>query len=315
MAGSSYPNRFLDHLTIGGVPITQLHPGEVFWVNGSSVLPVNGVGGTDSGKGTYTHPFATIDYAISQTTASRGDIIAVMPGHTETISAAGGIAADVAGVAIVGTGVGSLRPTITLDTAITASIAVSADNVTLANLIVSANFADITQLVNVTGAECHIDNVEFVATAVNMNWVDVISATGAANTADGLSITNSRAFGVDAANNSFLQITDDIDRLTVTGNRVVHDHANALAMVKQATGKKVLNLSFEDNHYDCLATAVDILFDNDVTTNTGVCKGNSASHADTGTEVLCDVTGAAQIENYGTGVITASGYLLPAADS
>ena len=50
---------------------------------------------------TKTRPYATIDYAIGQCTASAGDVIIVFPGHTETITAAAGIALDVAGVSIV----------------------------------------------------------------------------------------------------------------------------------------------------------------------------------------------------------------------
>src|SRR3970282_2259451 len=39
-------------------------------------------------------PFATLNYAIGRTTASKGDVIVLMPGHAETTTA---IAADMAG--------------------------------------------------------------------------------------------------------------------------------------------------------------------------------------------------------------------------
>ncbi|MFH2077067.1 MAG: hypothetical protein ABIJ57_17290 [Pseudomonadota bacterium] len=55
-------------------------------------------------------PFATIDYAIGQCTASNGDWIVVMPGHAESISSAAGINVDVAGIRIIGLGVGDSRP-------------------------------------------------------------------------------------------------------------------------------------------------------------------------------------------------------------
>ena len=143
---SNYPSGFKGTVTIRGVPITVSHPGQVFWVNSTSVLASDGVSGSDvPSAGTYQRPFATIDYAIGQCTASRGDVIMVMPGHTETVSAAGGIAMDVAGVAVVGLGAGSLRPTITLDTAATASVTMSAANTTFKNCIFSAAFADINE--------------------------------------------------------------------------------------------------------------------------------------------------------------------------
>ncbi len=312
---SNYPGGFANGVTIRGVPIVTTNPGEVFWVNGSSVLAKGGVGGSNGNPGTYQKPFATIDYAIGKCTASRGDVIMVMPGHTETISAAGGIACDVAGVSIVGLGKGSLRPTITLDTAITASLTISAANVTLHNLLFSANFADITAMIVVTGTDAHIDMCEFVEAGADLNWVDVIDASGAANTADGLTVTGCRAFGVDAACDSFIEITDDIARLTVEDNFVVHDHANATAFIEQATGKDIVNGSVQRNSYHSLKTSGDILIDNDTTANSGVVAFNNASHADTAAEVLVDADGMALVENRATGVITASGYLLPAADS
>ena len=110
---SNYPNGFANGVTIRGMPLLQVHPGEVFWVNNSGVLAKGGVGGSDGNDGSYRRPFATIDYAIGKCTASRGDIIAVMPGHEEDIDAAAGIALDVAGVAIIGLGSAALRPKIT----------------------------------------------------------------------------------------------------------------------------------------------------------------------------------------------------------
>ena len=100
MAGTSnYPNGFANGVVIRGKPLFDLHPGKIFWVNGSSVLAEGGIAGADTtGSGTYKRPFATIDYAIGKCTASRGDIIMVMPGHSETITTDGGIALDVAGV-------------------------------------------------------------------------------------------------------------------------------------------------------------------------------------------------------------------------
>src|SRR5690349_3795433 len=80
------------------------HPGDIYFV-GSGVT-----GATDAagyGK-TPDAPFATLDYAIGQCTASQGDVIYLLPGHTETTTA---IALDVAGVRIIGLGWGRIRPT------------------------------------------------------------------------------------------------------------------------------------------------------------------------------------------------------------
>src|SRR5687768_2550744 len=112
MAYSNYPNGFANGVTIRGVPLVQLHPGKVFWVNNSSVLPDGGVGGSDNNPGTFLKPYSTLHYAIGRCKASRGDIIALMPGHVENVTAASGITSDVIGVAVVGLGAGTLRPKI-----------------------------------------------------------------------------------------------------------------------------------------------------------------------------------------------------------
>ncbi len=78
-------------------------------------------------------PFAGIDYAVGQCTANNGDVIIVLPGHNEGITAAAAIDLDVAGITVLGIGTGSLKPTIDFDHA-DASVAIGADNVTVKNI-------------------------------------------------------------------------------------------------------------------------------------------------------------------------------------
>lgn len=159
MGLSNYPNGFADGITIRGVPLTVAHPGQIFFVNGSSVLAPGGISGSDGNPGTYQKPFATIDYAIGRCTASRGDIIFVMPGHTETISAAAGIAMDVAGVAVIGLGVGSLRPTINF-TATASTLTMSAANCCLKNILCTGGIDAVVSMIVVSAADCTIEGCE-----------------------------------------------------------------------------------------------------------------------------------------------------------
>ena len=94
MALSNYPNGFKDGVVLKGVPQEIPNPGKVFWVNNSGVLAEGGVGGSNGNNGSYQKPFETIDYAVSQCKANRGDVIYVMPGHVETISSASGLDLD-----------------------------------------------------------------------------------------------------------------------------------------------------------------------------------------------------------------------------
>lgn len=105
----------------------EKNPGNVFFV-GSAVS-----GATDgAGYGQNPDaPFATLDYAIGLCTASQGDVIYVLPGHAETTTA---IAADVAGIAIIGLGWGRNRPTFTANTTAGSLLAVTAANILIRNI-------------------------------------------------------------------------------------------------------------------------------------------------------------------------------------
>lgn len=133
MGMSNYPNGFKDGLIIRGMPVQLTHPGKVFFVNNSGVLPDGGIGGSDGNEGSYLKPFSTIDYAIGRCKAGRGDIIMVMPGHAETITADSAIDLDVSGVALIGLGSGDLRPRIDFNNT-AATVAVGANSVSIVNM-------------------------------------------------------------------------------------------------------------------------------------------------------------------------------------
>ncbi|MBK7406394.1 MAG: hypothetical protein IPJ41_17780, partial [Phycisphaerales bacterium] len=72
---------------------------------------VHSASGSDSNAGLMpSQALATLDAAFALCTANNGDVIWVMPGHAETISAAAGIVADIAGVTVIGMGVGAEMP-------------------------------------------------------------------------------------------------------------------------------------------------------------------------------------------------------------
>jgi hypothetical protein len=143
---TNFPDGFANGLSVRGMPLLQMQPGNVFWVNNSTVLNVGANGGSDGNRGTYLSPFATLQYGLNSCTAGRGDIIFVGAGHAETISSATVLSLNMAGVAIVGLGGGSLRPTFTFTTAATANIPVTAANISIQNCLFVANFADVQRL-------------------------------------------------------------------------------------------------------------------------------------------------------------------------
>lgn len=202
MPFSSYPNGFPAGLSVRGMPILQTHPGEVFWVSNATTLLTGQKGGSDGNRGTFNAPFSTIDYAIGRCVAGRGDIIMVKPGHAENVGAAAAIAADIAGVAIIGLGSGTAIPTLTW-TAAASTITVTAANVTFANIKFVNNFADVVTMFSGSGAADGLtfQDCVFTDTSTILNAIDFITlATGA----DDFSMINCRLVGKSASNDSFL---------------------------------------------------------------------------------------------------------------
>lgn len=78
---------------------------------------------------------ASVDAALGSCTADAGDVILVMPGHTETISSATACDFDKAGVTIIGLGNGEARPLFNFTTTTAAQINVDAANVKVVNCI------------------------------------------------------------------------------------------------------------------------------------------------------------------------------------
>lgn len=188
-----------DGLEVSGVPTMGVNPlplttvGTYFFV--SSTTGSNSFAGTSA-----EYPFATLAYALSSDggglmVANRGDTIVVAQGHAETLAAAGDITVDIAGVNIIGLGSGADRPEFTFGTATTASIAITAANVTIKNVVGIAALDALTKPFHVTGANCTLD----------IEWQDASSTVEAATViltstaADGLR-ANLKYIGFPAGN-------------------------------------------------------------------------------------------------------------------
>src|SRR6266508_1487466 len=85
---------------------------------GQTIFVDSNVAGSDGSSP--SEALATIDAAINKCVANQGDVIVCLPGHSETITAAGAIACDVAGITVVGLGSGPQRATVLFGAATTA---------------------------------------------------------------------------------------------------------------------------------------------------------------------------------------------------
>src|SRR3990167_2262903 len=182
-----YPTGFSTGITVRGLPLSVSHPGEVFYVNNSGVLPVGGVGGSNGNPGTYAKPWSTIEGALNngKVKASRGDVIFAMPGHAETISSATALNIDKAGVAVIGLGTGALRPTLTFDTVTTAAINWTADYCTLQNFNFTGNFLSVaTAILNSGGAGMTVENCRLSDTSAPLGFLSFVTTTVDTNSDD-----------------------------------------------------------------------------------------------------------------------------------
>jgi len=199
----------------GALPVildASVFPGNIFFVD-------SGDGSDTEGYGSHPDtPYESLDYAVGRCTANQGDVIFVLPGHSETLSAAGALDLDVAGITIIGVGEGADQPLFTLDTATTADIDVDAASITVINCHFSANYADIAVCFDVNAADFTVRKCRFTETATNMNFlVCVQDASG--STSDRITIEDCVAVGLlDASNTHFVNLAG-----TGTGHKVVRN--------------------------------------------------------------------------------------------
>jgi len=213
-------------------------------------------------------PTATLDYAVGLCTANNGDIIYVMPGHAETISAAAGVDLDVAGITIIGIGNGASQPTITLDTITSADIDVDAANISVENLHLIANFADIAVVFDVNADDFTLRNCRFTQAAVDMNALVCVQDAAAA-ASDRITIEGCHAIMYDASNTHFVNFAGTGTGHIVRNNRLIGDWGTmAIGGAGVITyclieGNVVYNAtSTSDAIINLAATATGIVYDN-----------------------------------------------------
>ena len=135
--------------------------GRVFWVGNPVVAPPDGIGPSDGNPGTPLKPFATLQYAISRCTANQGDSIYVYPGHTTSVTEAGGLDFNVDGVTVTFLGDGVNRAAIIYSESTAASVTVTADSITLINPAFFSGMDALEAAILITGVSCKIVNGEY----------------------------------------------------------------------------------------------------------------------------------------------------------
>ena len=214
--------------------------GKAFFVQSTATTAA----ATNSGR-TPSMPLTTLALAVAKCTASAGDVIYVLPGHTESVSATALLSIDKAGVAIIGIGSGSLRPTITLATSVDATVSIDAASVLIKNLVFTCSKDIVKVVLDVNKADCTIEDCEFRegAAAQPLVWIDVTGA--GANACDRTTIRNCKITSIAAGPNGGIELGEISDNTLITGCLIDGDFADA--GIHNPTGKILTNLVISGN--------------------------------------------------------------------
>jgi hypothetical protein len=236
-------------------------------------------------------PFATIDYAIGQCTANNGDVIVVATGHAETVSAAAGIDFDVAGVTVVGLGLGAARPTITMS-AVASTVHLDAASCHIENLLFNVQH-DCTVVIDVDKTDCTIKDCEFRArtAATAREWVTGIDVNGgSANACDRTKILGCIFVSPTAGADNCIGLDEVAANVEIANCVFWGDFADAA--IHNPTGKVLTQLYIHDNCIEntqtgdhsielvsaCTGVLARNLYKNNMTQATGTDPGSCFSY-------------------------------------
>lgn len=283
-------------------------------VNGAPLLPgggsiplgpqyvfVSSVIGSNGNPGTMDSPVGTIDYAVGLCSASTGAVIVALAGHVETVTAAAGIALDIAGITVVGLGNGRNRPQINFTTAVGASMRVTAANVTVRNVWFSGGIDALTNPIDVRAADFTLQDCMYVD--VTGQATDVVLTTAAA---DRMQILNLRYDGAAAAGtNAGIAIVGGdgivIDGLNIDGNFAV---GCIDVRTTATTDMEVRNVIARTRN------AADIIMVDTITASTGTIGPNIYMRlADDAANFAASITGATFVYHQPIGIVNAAGEL------
>ena len=307
---------------VASLPLDRITAdGNVFFVdseNSDALDADNGVAGE-----LWSAPFATLNYAISRCTASQGDVILLAPRHAEILNDLGTassdgntdeVVADVAGINIIGLGVGLHRPTFTCGTTTShtdtsAGINVTAANVMIKNIRVVSGLANIEIGITVGASadgfwieDCYISDG-------NTNILEMDIGISIAAECDDVTILNCIFHTVTGGNcDSAIFVTGGADRLRVEGCYIFGYYAQGAIDADQSTAS--LEIILKDNVVMNIGAGIAIEL---VTTSTGTFVRNMVGSV--GGSVDAAITGEDKMylwENYEVDTYAVYGIIAPA---
>ncbi len=262
IAGQNRTNLFSRAQPGGVFTVSDIvaHPGNIWFVD-------SGASGASDGAGYGRNPdapFATLDYAVGNCTASNGDVIYVMPGHAENLAADSAVDIDVAGVKVIGLGWGASRPTFTA-TAAAGDCKLAAAGVEIHNLLFLGGIDATTGIIEVGAADCKIVDCEYRDSTGQATDVVMVIASADRCTIDGLIVNGASAAG----GNSAIAV-NAADDLEIKNCRIYGNFAVGAIDFRTATSARAFI-------HDCTIwteNAADIGIVDTITASTGIIGPN-----------------------------------------
>lgn len=262
--------------------------------------------------------YNTVDAAIGACTAAQGDVIYVMPGHTETVTATS-VAVDISGISIICLGNGLNKPTFTYGAA-AATITVSAANVLWKGGHHIGNFDNVAAAFTLAAAkDFRLEGANFIDNTAALHFLSIVVTGATDNDADGLSVVGNHWDGLALSPDAFTSILAAERRVYIADNDVNMAATNDVGHFLTVAAKVQTDIRILRNNLVVVGSTgatVGVFMTGSSTTNTGIMAYNNCASLDATTELFATAAlGLAQFENRYTGALTAQGYRLPAIDA
>ncbi len=302
-----------------GVPILPgsstipFHTGTYRFVGNAHTRASDNHPGTDMNA-----PKSTVDAAISACTANNDDVVIVLPGHAEAVTATS-IALDVAGVSVYHLGTGLKRPTYTFG-ATDSTITVSAANCKWQGAHHIGGVDNVVTAFTIGAAkDFALVNNTFRDTSSSVHFLAIVTTGATNNAADGLRIQGNEWQGLAVAPGPFISVLGNLSFLRVLGNYVVMASTDDEGSFITLSSKVLLQAEIGWNKHIVVGStgaAVGIFLTGSATTCTGIVHNNYVSSLDTTGELIATAgTGLSYFANLYTGTADTSGKVWPLADA
>lgn len=258
--------------------------------------------------------YNTVDAAVGACTADQGDVIRVMPGHTETVTATS-LNLDVAGITVICEGTGTNVPFFTYD-ATASAVDVQTADVRWVGGHFFANKLDVVTAFDLTTAkDFELEGAVFEDSTSSLNFLSIVTTNSTNNDASGLHVHHNFWFGLNTSPAAFISILADEER--------VHLHHNDLDLASTTNLAHFLTLGSFDitgariHHNNLIVVGVStasvgLLISGSGSASTGYVSYNNIASLDATAPIIATTgTGLQYFENRITGVADKSGTLLP----